>query len=78
MNINIVALAWQIIEMQRTILEQERKIERLARIEKDYNELLDSSLKHGNALLLMMGNMLKLYMTPGIVEACEVAAKENK
>lgn len=75
MNINIVDLAWQIIEMQRTILEQERKIERLARIEKDYNELLDSSLKYGNA---MMGNMLKLYMTPGIVKACEVAAKENK
>lgn len=72
---NIVNLAWQIIEMHRTILEQEREIARLERIEKDYNELLDSSLKHGSAI---MGNVLKMRMTPGVIEACEAAAKENK
>lgn len=57
-----------------TIDEQERKITRLMRIEDDYNILLESSIEHGRA---MMGNVLKLCMTPGVVEACQVAAEED-
>jgi hypothetical protein len=38
---NVVDFAWQVIEMHRTILEQEREIERLTRIEEKYNTLLD-------------------------------------
>jgi len=52
--------------MHRTILDQEREIERLTRIEENYNALLDSSLEHSKAII---GNVLK---------ACEAAAKENK
>ena len=67
---NVVDFAWQVIEMQRTIDAQERQITRLMRIEEDYNALLDSSREHGRA---MMGNVLKLCMTPGAVEACQAA-----
>jgi hypothetical protein len=74
MKMNVVDLAWQVIEMQRTIDEQERQITRLMRIEEDYNSLMDSSLEHGRA---MMGNVLKLCMTPGVVEACRAAAKAD-
>jgi len=70
MKMNVVDLAWQVIEMQRTIDEQERQITRLMRIEEDYNSLMDSSLEHGRA---MMGNVLKLCLTPGVVEACRTA-----
>ena len=69
---NVVDFAWQVIEMQRTIDAQERQITRLMRIEEDYNALLDSSMEHGRA---MMGNVLKLCMTPGVVEACQAAAE---
>jgi hypothetical protein len=72
---NVVDFAWQVIEMHRTILDQEREIERLTRIEENYNDLLNSSVEHSKA---MMGNVLKMCMTPGVVEACEAAAKENK
>ena len=53
-------------KMHRTILDKEREIERLTRIEENYNALLDSSLEHSKAII---GNVLK---------ACEAAAKENK
>lgn len=66
MGMNVVDFAWQVIEMHRTILDQEREIERLTRIEENYNALLDSSLEHSKAII---GNVLK---------ACEAAAKENK
>jgi hypothetical protein len=70
----VVDFAWQVIEMQRTIDAQEREITRFMRIEEDYNKLLDSSMEHGRA---MMGNVLKLCMTPGVIEACKAAAKTD-
>ena len=69
---NVVDLAWQVIEMQRTIDAQERQITRLMRTEEDYIALLESSTAHGRA---MMGNVLELCMTPGVVEACQAAAE---
>jgi hypothetical protein len=70
----VVDFAWQVIEMQRTIDAQEREITRLMKIEEDYNSLLDSSIEHGRA---MMGNVLKLCMTPGVIEACRSAATKE-
>ena len=55
MKMNVVYLAWQVIEMQRTLDAQELQITRLMRIEEDYNQLLQSSIEHGRA---MMGNVL--------------------
>lgn len=71
MKMNIVDFAWQVIEMQRTIDAQERQITRLLRFEEDYNALIKSSEAHSNA---MMGNVLKLCMTPGVAAACRAAA----
>ena len=69
---NVVDFAWQVIEMQRTIDAQERQITRLMQIEDDYNALLESSAGHGR---VMSGHVLKLCMTPGVVEACQAAAE---
>lgn len=68
---NVVDFAWQVIEMQRTIEAQEAELARLRRIERDYDELLSSSLRHGE---VMMGNLLELCMTPGVVDALRVNA----
>ena len=68
---SIVDIANEIITMQETIDYQRLEIIRLRKIEAEYKTLLDESLRHGEA---MMGNILKLCLTPVVVEACE----ENK
>jgi hypothetical protein len=68
---NVIDFAWQVIEMRRTIEEQERQITRLMRIEEEYNNLLDSNIQHSQ---VMMGNLLTLCLTPGVVDACQAAA----
>ena len=60
-----VSFAFEVIEMQQTIMAQEREITRLLKIEKEYNSLLDSSLRHGD---VMMRNYMGLLLTPGVVE----------
>ena len=71
---DIVSLAWQIIEMNNTIQDQASEIAHLKGIKEQYDRLLDADIKHGEA---MMGNLLKLCITPGVVEAC-LAAKEKE
>ena len=68
MKLDIVGFAYQILEMQDKIIGLEIENSRLRKYEVDYNELLNSSVKH-NAT--MMSNILELCMTPGVVEACE-------
>jgi hypothetical protein len=41
------------------------------RIEEEYNNLLDSNIQHSQ---VMMGNLLTLCLTPGVVDACQAAA----
>lgn len=65
---HVVDFAYQVIEMQDRITELEIENERLRRFEHDYNELLNDSLAHSHT---MMGNTLKLFLTPGVVEACQ-------
>jgi hypothetical protein len=71
MKLDIVDFAYQVIEMQNRITDLEIENSRLRRFEHDYNELLNESLAHSHA---MMGNTLKLFLTPGVIEACQ----ENK
>ena len=71
MKMDIVDFAYQVIEMQDRIERLEFENNRLRRFEHDYNELLNESLAHSHA---MMGNTLKLFLTPGVIEACQ----ENK
>ena len=68
MKLDIVDFAYQVIEMNERIRDLEVENERLRRFEHDYNELLNDSLAHSHA---MMGNTLRLFLTPGVVEACQ-------
>jgi hypothetical protein len=68
MKLDIVDFAYQVIEMNERIRDLEFENSRLRRFEHDYNELLNESLAHSHA---MMGNTLKLFLTPGVIEACE-------
>jgi hypothetical protein len=68
MKMDIVDFAYQVIEMNERIRDLEFENERLRRFENDYNELLNESLAHSQA---MMGNTLKLFLTPGVIEACQ-------
>lgn len=65
---DVVDFAYQVIEMHNKILDLEQENERLRRYEKDYDNLLNESLAHSQA---MIGNTLKLFLTPGVVEACQ-------
>ena len=67
MKLDIVDFAYQVIEMQNRITDLEIENSRLRRFEHDYNELLNDSLAHSH---VMMGNTLKLFLTPGVIEAC--------
>jgi hypothetical protein len=64
---NVVHFAHQVLAMQERIEDLEIENERLRKYEADYHELMNSSLSHNAA---MMGNILKLCTTPGVVEAC--------
>jgi hypothetical protein len=68
MKMDIVDFAYQVIEMNQRISDLEFENNRLRRFEHDYNELLNESLAHSQA---MIGNTLKLFLTPGVIEACQ-------
>jgi hypothetical protein len=68
MKMDIVDFAYQVIEMNQRISDLEFENNHLRRFEHDYNELLNESLAHSHA---MIGNTLKLFLTPGVIEACQ-------
>lgn len=65
-NVNVVEFAWQIIGMDKTLRAQKAKIEELEQYRKEYFELLQSSIKHGDE---MMFNLMKVVLTDGVGEA---------
>lgn len=65
---DVVDFAHQVIEMHNRITALEQENERLRQYKKDYNDVLNESLAHSQA---MIGNTLKLFLTPGVVEACQ-------
>jgi alpha-beta hydrolase superfamily lysophospholipase len=67
-NMHVVDFAYQVIEMHERIRDLEFENNRLRQYEHDYHELLNESLAHNQA---MMGNTLKLFLTPGVIEACQ-------
>lgn len=69
---NIVDFAYQVIEMQERITQLEIENEQLSWFKEEYHNLLDSSMQHNQ---VMMGNILKLCLTPGVIEACQENAK---
>jgi hypothetical protein len=68
MKMDIVDFAYQVIEMKQRISNLEFENNRLRRIEHEYNELLNESLAHNQ---VMIDNTLKLFLIPGVIEACQ-------
>lgn len=68
MKLDIVNFAQQILEMQDRIDYLEAENARLNWYKKEYYNLLESTNKHNEIMLL---NTLNLCMTPGVVEACQ-------
>jgi hypothetical protein len=66
MRVDIADFAWQVIEMDREIKALRAENAALLKTKADYDSLLDSSLQHGQR---MMGNTLKMLLTPGVSEA---------
>lgn len=52
--------------MHQTILQQKRYISELEEVRKNYIELLNNSVKHGDK---MMHNMVQILMIDGVSEA---------
>lgn len=75
LSMDVVDFAYQIIGMDRTITAQAAELERLRGVEERYNELLSSSLKHGQH---MMHNLLNVLMTPGVADAFVNAPREGQ
>ena len=68
MSTKLVDFAYDIIEMQERITRLEMENEQLRWFKEEFHKLLKSSEQH-NAT--MMGNLLQLCITPGVVEACQ-------
>lgn len=63
---NIVNFAHDILAMQRRIEELEFQVERLLPYEAKYHQLIDEGIQHSQQ---MLGGILKLAMTPGVMDA---------
>jgi cell division septum initiation protein DivIVA len=63
---NVVKFAHEVLDMQDRIIELEREVTRLQRIEDSYNELLTSSIQHSEK---MMFNTLNMLLVPGVGES---------
>lgn len=61
-KINIVDLAYDIIDMHKRLIKQERQIEHLKEYESKYIKLLNDSIKHSDH---MMGNYLTMLLSKG-------------
>ena len=69
----VVAFARQVIAMQDIIEAQAEELIRLQCVEKNYKELLNSSLQHSQHMAF---GMLKLAMLPGVAKAIADAPRD--
>jgi xylose isomerase len=67
---NVLAFAHEIIDMQRRIEHLEAENMELLRYREEYFDLLNGNIEHSRE---MMGGMLRLALTPGVMEACAAA-----
>jgi hypothetical protein len=72
---SVVDFARQIIIMQETLDQQKEELKELRDYRKKYMDLLDQSISHGRE---MMGGILQLAMTEGVMEAIGKANQEEE
>jgi len=70
----IVQIAREIIDMYDAVEYLNSEVEELREYKKKYFKLLDESIKHGEQMSV---NMLKLFLTPGVVECCSKANNQD-
>ena len=68
MSKKLIDFAYDVIEMQDRITRLEMENEQLLWFKEEYHKLVESSNQHNMA---MMGNIMQLVLTPGVVEACQ-------
>jgi hypothetical protein len=68
MSTKLVDFAYDIIEMQERITRLEMENEQLRWFKEEFHNLLKSSEQQHDT---MMGNLLQLCITPGVIEACQ-------
>lgn len=68
MKLDIVDFAHQILKMQDKIDRLEAENAHLNWFKKEYYDLLESTNNHNEVMLL---NTLDLFLTPGVIEACQ-------
>lgn len=65
-----VQVARETLEMQRELVCLRDENNELRKYRKLYMDLLNADIEHGQH---MMGNLLKLALTPGVMAACDAA-----
>lgn len=75
MNVSVVDFANQILDMHFELQRLRDENEDLRKYRKDYMDLLNRDIKHGEE---MMGGLLKLALTPGVIEACAKASADSE
>lgn len=65
-RLSVVGFASEVLAMQEKIEELEHEVSMLKWYEENYHDLMSSSSQHNQA---MMSNLLKMAMTPGVVDA---------
>lgn len=75
LTLHAVDFANQTLAMQHKIDDLEMEVARLRRIEEDFEDLLRASCAHNEKVL---GNLLQLAMTPGVLEATTDARDQRK
>lgn len=69
---DIVDFAYQILDMAQKIHEQEVELKKLREYKKRREDELEDSLRNAREY---HGNMMKMLLTPGVVDALERNAK---
>lgn len=74
-KMNVVDFAYQIIEMDKEIRSLRSEVIHLTQYKEDYFKLLQESVRHGEE---MLGGILQIAMTPGVLEATAKAAQQRR
>jgi hypothetical protein len=69
---SVVSFAKEILKMESRIIDLEIENDRLREYEFKYHNMLNETLAHNES---MVGNLLALVATPGVVDACKKAAE---
>lgn len=74
-HVDVVEFAEQVLSMHHRLMRQERELEELREYRGRYLQSLNDGIAHSRHI---MGGMLELAMTPGVLDACAAANKAKR